>query len=111
MGTFAGFMRDRRTAKAKAADQDTLEALARMRWMLKDARMSNRKSVVQHRDEAGQFRKHEPMNSLDKLMAHLTSPDHSAAILPEWRGSTRNMQAAHLAMHANGADHDLEEGM
>jgi hypothetical protein len=112
MAGFPDYMKRAHATRAAETPQDVLDAKARMRRILDDAKAADRKAAqLQHRTNSGQYRKHETMNSHDVLAAHLTGSDHRAAMLPEWRSSTRNMQAAHLAMHAAGVDHDLEEGM
>ena len=86
--------------------QAQLYALAKMRLFLAD-----KKSVgLQHRDDGGRFRVHEGVRSHDPLVEHLTGPNHGMAILPEWRGSTRNMTLAHEATHANRPQsHDVAD--
>lgn len=88
--------------------EDTNAKLAKLRSTLKDARLADRKAVQVARANDGTF--HTNVASHDRLANHLTGPSHGMAILPSWRGSTKNMAVAHEAAHVNRPqDHGVGE--
>ena len=95
--------------KAAREREDTIEArLARMRLSLRTAREKEQKAARMTRASDGTF--HTNVASHDRLASHLVGPKHGMAILPAWRGSTRNMVFAHEAAHINRAqDHAVDE--
>lgn len=90
-----------------ARHQEALDQLANMRRILKDARQADRKAAPQARTQGGTF--HTDTNDHARLLSHLVT-GHGMAILPAFRTSTRNAQAAHLVAHdVRGSDHLVED--
>ena len=86
------------------------EKLVRMRIILKTAREDTKAAQVQHREESGRYVTHPEVGSHDLLARHMSGPGHSMAILPAWRGSTKNMALAHEAAHVNRpTNHAVDE--